>query len=762
MHKILGGVGTAAFVLLATGAGAHTNSVGFKLNSSSATTCVGGGGTTCYDVEVFYGSWHTGSLGAEGQLALFYQLPGGGEVQVVGPSASGGSATPFAMSHSLTGTIPNGLTSSADNYGTAGTSNYGLLTSVFTPGSDYFFTDGSFGDTTLDATPGTQGIYSHQSAIGIGLGPGTYRIAYDAASGALSATWEPVPAVQNATFTITGGGGITVDTGGAPTVSLEAPAGPVSGPFTVTATFSEDVTGVDLSDFVLAGGTASNLVQVSPGVYTITVTPSGTGGVSIELPADSAVDGDTNGNFASNTLNVAVAAPTAPTVALTGPSETVDGPFTVTATFSQDVTGVELSDFVVANGTASNLVQVSPDVYTFTVTPNGPGAVDIDLPANQAENAGSEGNAASNTLTVMSAVPPTLSDAEKEAIAATIRAEELKTLRIGLDTDRRMVRAARDRFIATQRCRRDEDADGMLRDLDLGCDDLLTQNVPLDFDGTAQATDKGSMLDGTFFGLTATSASSRRLVFGDFTVLHDDDTGTIASLDGRVAWEHDVSSRSMLGYFVGLQLSHSNVRGAFDGDRDRVGIAGGVYGVHDLGRDLAADGFVTLTYGHNSIGLDDDALAVSGDYNSTALHFGVALTGQRAYQGFDLRPELAVYGGYADMGDIDVEALIGSFTISDNIDIGHVAYSVLSATPEIILPRSFGGMFQEGEFRFLPSLLCEYVRSGTSETECGAALEFGVAARSNDGLTEIRARVRTERVGSSQRNIASINFERRF
>ena len=762
MHKILGGVGTAAFVLLATGAGAHTNSVGFKLSSSSATTCVGGSGTTCYDVEVFYGSWHSGNLPAEGQLALFYQLPGGGEVQVVGPSAPGGGPTPFSTSHSLVGTIPNGLTSSADNYGTAGTSNYNLLTSVFTPGSDYFFTNGSPSDTTLDATTGSLGVYSHQSAIGIGLGPGTYRIGYDPAFVPASATWQPVPAVQNATFTITGGGGITVDTGGAPTVALEAPAGPVSGPFTVTATFSEDVTGVELSDFIIAGGMASSLMQVSPGIYTVTVTPDGPGAVSIDLPADSAVDGDANGNFASNTLNVAVAAPTAPTVALTGPSETVDGPFTVTATFSQDVTGVELSDFVIVNGAASDLVQVSPDIYTLTVTPNGPGAVDIDLPANQAVNAGAEGNTASNTLTVMSAVPPKLDQTEKEAIAAAIRAEELKILRIGLDADRRMVRAARDRFIAVQRCRLEDDEEGPVRNLELGCDDLLTRNVPLDFDGTAQATDEGSMLDGTFFGLTATSASSRRLVFGDFTVLHDDDTGTIASLDGRVAWEHDVSSRTMLGYFVGLQLSHSDVRGAFDGDRDRVGIAGGVYGVHDLARDLTADGFVTLTYGHNSIGLDDDAMAVSGDYNSTALHFGGALTGQRAYQGFDLRPELAVYGGYADMGDIGVEALIGSFTVSDRIDIGHVGYAVLSATPEFIIPQSFGGTFEEGEFRILPSLLCEYVRSGTSETECGAALEFGVAARSNNGLTEIRARVRAEQVGTSQRNIASINFERRF
>ena len=57
-----------------------------------------------------------------------------------------------------------------------------------------------------------------------------------------------------------------------PTVTVTGPAGPVSGAFTATFTFSEDVTGFELGDISVANGAASNL-SGSGAVYTATITP---------------------------------------------------------------------------------------------------------------------------------------------------------------------------------------------------------------------------------------------------------------------------------------------------------------------------------------------------------------------------------------------------------------------------------------------------------------------------------------------------------
>ncbi|PSL23684.1 Ig-like domain-containing protein [Chitinophaga ginsengisoli] len=78
----------------------------------------------------------------------------------------------------------------------------------------------------------------------------------------------------------------------------------------------------------------------------------------------------------------------------------VNAPFTVTAVFNEAVTGLAAGDFTVTNGTASALQTADNITYTLTVTPAADGAVTIQLPAAQAQNVVSNGNTASNTLSV--------------------------------------------------------------------------------------------------------------------------------------------------------------------------------------------------------------------------------------------------------------------------------------------------------------------------------------------------------------------------
>ncbi|MCW0218139.1 MAG: Ig-like domain-containing protein [Prosthecobacter sp.] len=89
----------------------------------------------------------------------------------------------------------------------------------------------------------------------------------------------------------------------------------------------------------------------------------------------------------------------APDVTLSAASTLETGPFNVQAKFTQPVTGVTLSDFVVTNATPSNLTGSSAN-YSLTLTPTAPGAVTVKLPAAIAQNAASASNTASNTLSV--------------------------------------------------------------------------------------------------------------------------------------------------------------------------------------------------------------------------------------------------------------------------------------------------------------------------------------------------------------------------
>jgi autotransporter-like protein/Big-like domain-containing protein len=67
-------------------------------------------------------------------------------------------------------------------------------------------------------------------------------------------------------------------------------------PFSVTIDFSEDVTGFVVGDIELGNGTADSFVAVSASQYTLNVTPSGGGNVTIDVAAGVANDTSANAN----------------------------------------------------------------------------------------------------------------------------------------------------------------------------------------------------------------------------------------------------------------------------------------------------------------------------------------------------------------------------------------------------------------------------------------------------------------------------------
>jgi hypothetical protein len=184
----------------------------------------------------------------------------------------------------------------------------------------------------------------------------------------------------------------------APTVAITTTdAEPVSGAFTVTVTFSEDVTGFAVGDITAGNATASDLAG-SGSVYTATITPTATGTVTVDVAAGVAQDDAGNDNTAATqfTLDADL---TAPTLAISGPSSVQMDAFTVTFTFSEDVTGFALADITVGNGSASDFAG-SGDSYTATITPAADGTVTVDVAAGVAQDDAGNDNTAATQFSV--------------------------------------------------------------------------------------------------------------------------------------------------------------------------------------------------------------------------------------------------------------------------------------------------------------------------------------------------------------------------
>ncbi|GAB5532473.1 MAG: hypothetical protein Roseis3KO_42500 [Roseivirga sp.] len=187
----------------------------------------------------------------------------------------------------------------------------------------------------------------------------------------------------------------------APGVTItSAAADPIDGAFTATFTFSEAVTGFDINDITVGNGTAGGFSATSSSVYTANITPTTDGTVTIDVNANVAEDAATNGNTAATQFSIE-ADLTAPGVTITSAAaDPIDGAFTATFTFSEAVTGFDINDITVGNATAGGFNVLSSLVYTAEVTPTTDGTVTIDVNADVAEDAATNGNMAATQFSI--------------------------------------------------------------------------------------------------------------------------------------------------------------------------------------------------------------------------------------------------------------------------------------------------------------------------------------------------------------------------
>ncbi len=161
---------------------------------------------------------------------------------------------------------------------------------------------------------------------------------YDDSAGTGNTASQVSAQVEGATQGGTGPGAPAGPTdGGAPTVSISGPPGPVTDFLQLDVVFSEPVTGLEKGDFVTDENVHVNKVTGSQENYTVYVNPWRNGEMAVSLPAGAVQDLDGNGNLASEThrAQVFVVRPQAEIYRYEpGP---VHGPFEAYISFSEDV-----------------------------------------------------------------------------------------------------------------------------------------------------------------------------------------------------------------------------------------------------------------------------------------------------------------------------------------------------------------------------------------------------------------------------------------
>lgn len=109
-----------------------------------------------------------------------------------------------------------------------------------------------------------------------------------------------------------------------PTVAISSiVAGPTGiTPIPVSIAFSENVTGFDLTDVAVTGGTSANF-SGSGKVYSLNVTPSADGTITVNVAANVAVDQAGNGNVAATAFSIVYTSCTPPVITSVSADQTI-------------------------------------------------------------------------------------------------------------------------------------------------------------------------------------------------------------------------------------------------------------------------------------------------------------------------------------------------------------------------------------------------------------------------------------------------------
>ena len=464
---------------------------------------------------------------------------------------------------------------------------------------------------------------------------------------------------------------------------------------------------------------------------------------------------DAAGNVSPSSSALTITLDTgAPTVTITGPSEVVTEDFTVTFTFSEDVTGFTADDVMVTNGTRGTFAETTPSrVYTLVITPDLGTTVSVSVAADKANDPAGNGNEASNTLEVSAGSPASEFAKYEQEVQQVLVDEASRSLRSSVSANQRMTQSARSRFISARQTQAREE-------------DVTRALIPFDVDGNFTLSETGLSTAGNFFQQVGNAEGPyRRIFFGDFDVQHDNDTdSTTATLTGRMAWEQMTSEQTMLGYFIGGELATSTIGGSFEGDQDRIGVTAGGYVVHELSEQVYFDGFASVGAGRNNLEMANDTLALESEYTTQTATLGGAITGVYSQKGYDFKPELAFSYGKTWLGDIGFTGR--AYGLVDNtlsLDAGDVSIASLTFRPEVIVP--IGADFvadTNTQLSFAPRLVCEQIKSTTNASDCGTGGEFGFSSTSEDGLSSADMRVLLDRINGGTRSSFVFSVEHKF
>ena len=167
----------------------------------------------------------------------------------------------------------------------------------------------------------------------------------------------------------------------APVFTIDAPDY-TNAPYIAVIKYNEPVTGFTGGDILLENGTLTSgpTANATNDTFTVTITPTIEGYVTINVATDGVQDLSGNGIDSLSDRDSTLYDITVPVATIDAPAYTNNNPFTATISFSEPVMGVNPIDVMVTNGTPGTPVpNATNDTFWVSIVPASEGLITINV-----------------------------------------------------------------------------------------------------------------------------------------------------------------------------------------------------------------------------------------------------------------------------------------------------------------------------------------------------------------------------------------------
>ena len=527
------------------------------------------------------------------------------------------------------------------------------------------------------------------------------------------------------------------------------------------------------------------------GTYTATVTNTVAESVTISGTLDGAAITDT----AAITF-IDVEAPTLLSSTPEDNASNVELDQNIILNFSEDVVAgsgnIELFE---GNGLLVETFTISSSIISgSTVTLNPTAdlkynfAYYIQVPATSIKDAagntyaGITNNAALNFITRLKTPKEGFAEVQDE-VSTTMKSNTTKQISIFVNTTKIAVSSARDRFISNRITSSRYDLSDQLSKKSIGVE-TDKNSISTNFDRLAEASSidrpdgssfdlrsstRGTIANGQINGVRQSDdGRTTRYTGTQFSYTKSENSAETGTTSSQVIFEREKSDDLTVGRFLGSSLSkYSKTDTNTTGIKaviEAVSLQFGGYFIHNISEDIFIDGYIAGSLVANKMEVNTTSITAESNYISRLGATGLAVTGSLPFDGWEIRPTLAVDYSAISSQDAKFEVTSEAGDSNELVAPSNVTQLSFVFSPDFRKSLDFkeGYWSKDSILSFKPQVTCQRIARDTITRHCGQGATLSFTMQDKDGLSALFFTLGVDKIAEDTTYSANLLYKAEF